>query len=192
VAGDVDPNAGDASGVRASLRAAGPERTRQPSFELEPPPAPPKESPQFPPGPLLLTLHVVSREEPFAGASIVHAAGHCGLEPGEMDIFHCCLGEGDHRQTLFRMANMVKPGTFPFGAMAEFESPGLTLFAELNGTHDDPGRMEELLGTAHALAEELNGELRDERREPFTAEAERRLRERVMAFVEVRLSASPA
>jgi cell division protein ZipA len=176
-----------------STQSGGLEDGRQPEFELEPPPAPPKEpAPEFPSGPMLLTLHVVARAEPFEGGAIVQAAGHCGLEPGEMEIFHCCLGDEDHRQTLFRMANMVKPGTFPFGAMAEFTSPGLTLFAELDGTHDDPGRMEELLGTAHTLAEELDGELLDENREPFTTEVERRLRDRVMSFVEVRLTANPA
>jgi cell division protein ZipA len=139
-----------------------------------------------------LTLHVVAPGQPFEGADIVHSASHCGLEPGEMEIFHCMLRDDEHRETLFSMANMVKPGTFPFGAMAEFQSPGLTLFAELNGSVDDPGRMEELLGTAHALAEELSGELRDAQREPFTPEAEGRLRERVMRFVQTRLAEHPA
>jgi cell division protein ZipA len=173
----------------AARQAAGGE---QPELVLEPPPSPSKEpEPAIPPGPMLLTLHVVARDEPFDGSDIVHSAGHCGLEPGEMEIFHCLLGEEDRRQILFSMANMVKPGTFPFGAMAEFQSPGLTLFAELQGTVDDPGRMEELLGTAHTLVDELGGELRDAQRQPFTPEAEQRLRERVMRFVETRLSEHP-
>jgi cell division protein ZipA len=144
----------------------------------------------FSPGPLILQLYVVPRGEPFDGAALVRAADRCGLEPGEMDIFHCTLGEGGDEdvQTLFSMANMVKPGTFPFGAMADFQSPGLTLFAQLDGTPDDPGRMEEMLGTAHSLAEDLGGELRDEGRRPLTAEAEQRLRARVMAFIERRLA----
>ena len=105
-----------------------------------------------------------------------------------MDIFHCMLGEGDGRQTLFSMANMVKPGSFPFGAMADFQSPGVTLFAQLEGTHDDPGRMEEMLGVAHSLADDLGGEIRDETRRTFSADAERRLRDRVMSFVRWRLT----
>jgi cell division protein ZipA len=166
-----------------------PHDPEQPAFDLKPPPEPPAAPPrEFPPGPLILTLHIAARRELFDGAALVHAAERCGLEPGEMDIFHCTLGEGDHRQTLFSMANMVKPGTFPFGAMAEFESPGVILFAQLDGTPDDPGRMEEMLGTAHSLAAELGGEVLDEARRPLGREAERRLRERVMAFVGVRLS----
>jgi len=153
--------------------------------DLKPSPASPS---GFPRGPMILTLHVVSRGEPFDGAALVHAASRCGLEPGEMDIFHCMIGDGDHVQTLFSMANMVKPGTFPFGAMADFQSPGVTLFSQLEGTHDDPGRMEEMLGTAHSLADELGGEIRDEKRRSLTDEAEQELRGRVMAFVEWRLS----
>jgi len=138
---------------------------------------------------MILTLHVSTRGEPFEGAAIVRAAGRCGLEPGEMEIYHCVLGEGVDRQVLFSMANMLKPGTFPFGAMAEFQTPGLTLFAQLDGTPDDPGRMEELIGAAHSLASDLGGEIRDAKRNPLTSEAERRLRERVMAFVQARLAA---
>jgi cell division protein ZipA len=163
----------------------------QGEFRLEPPPIPEAYGGEPPPdGPMILTLHVASLDEPFPGADIVHAAERCGLEPGDMDIYHCVLGEGVKRQVLFSMANMVKPGTFPFGAMAEFSSPGLTLFAQLDGNADDPGRMEELIGTAYSLATDLGGEVRDERRDLFTPAAERSLRERVMAFVHARLTAA--
>lgn len=142
----------------------------------------------FPPGPLLLVLHVAACGPHFEGASIVHAARIAGLEPGDQEIFHCKLGDEHHTETLFSMVNMVKPGTFPFGAMAEFETPGLTLFAQLDGQAGDPGRLEELLGTAHSLANDLGGELRDDRRQPLTAEGEERLRQRVMAFITHRMA----
>ena len=86
------------------------------------------------------------------------------------------------------MANMVKPGTFPFGAMADFTTPGLTLFAQLEGQPGDPGRLEELLGTAHSLARDLGGDLLGEQRQPLTPEEEERLRRRVMAFVTQRMA----
>lgn len=142
----------------------------------------------FPPGPMLLVLHVAARGSHFDGASIVHAARIAGLEPGDHDIFHCKLGDEHHTETLFSMANMVKPGTFPFGAMAEFETPGLTLFAQLDGQAGDPGRLEELLGTAHSLANDLDGELRDDQRQPLTTEGEEGLRQRVMAFITQRMA----
>ena len=144
----------------------------------------------FPPGPMLVVLHVAARapEGHFDGAAIVLAARIAGLEPGDREIFHCNLGDEHHTETLFSMANMVKPGTFPFGAMADFITPGLTLFAQLEGQPGDPGRLEELLGTAHSLARDLGGELLDERRQPLTSAWEDGLQKRVMAFVTQRMA----
>lgn len=143
---------------------------------------------RFPPGPMLVVLHVAARNKLFDGASIVRAARIAGLEPGDREIFHCKLGDKEQAETLFSMANMVKPGTFPFGAMAEFTTPGLTLFAQLDGQPGDPGRLEELLGTAHSLIKDLGGELRDDRRQPLTAQGEEMLRQRVMTFVTQRMA----
>jgi cell division protein ZipA len=135
-------------------------------------------------GPIILQLHVSAAGGRFDGAEIVRAADRYGLEPGEMDIFHRPGDEDEGPR--FSMANMVKPGTFPFGAMADFESPGLVLFAEAHGDPGDPDRLDEMLDTAHGLAEDLDGTVLDDRRKPLTAAAEARLRERVLALSEGR------
>ncbi len=164
-------------GLDASLDPEEPKVTsttsqRKPSTDL----AQEEEVPPF------VAVHLMAKEQPFEGKAIVQAAEQCGLEPGERDIFHCYLGEGPDRQKLFSMANFIKPGSFPFGRMAEFQTSGLILFAELDGSPDDPGRVEELLGTAHSLAEILHGELRDEHRRPLTKAGEKRMRERALAL----------
>ena len=183
--GDLDAEEGaGAEGASGPESRVGGEATHFNFFKPDPDLA----GESFPPGPLLLVLHVAACGPHFEGASIVHAARIAGLEPGDQEIFHCKLGDEHHTETLFSMVNMVKPGTFPFGAMAEFETPGLTLFAQLDGQASDPGRLEELLGTAHSLANDLGGELRDERRQPLTAEGEERLRQRVMAFITHRMA----
>jgi cell division protein ZipA len=168
-----------------------PTRTSYPSPDLNLyKPDPELAAISFPAGPMLVVLHVAAREgeDYFDGAAIVLAARIAGLEPGDREIFHCNLGDEHHTETLFSMANMVKPGTFPFGAMADFTTPGLTLFAQLDGQPGDPGRLEELLGTAHSLARDLGGEVRDDRRQPLTPEGEETLRQRVMAFVTQRMA----
>lgn len=132
--------------------------------------------------PPFVAVYLMARGEPFQGETIVQVAEQCGLEPGENDIFHCYLGEGPDRQELFSMANALNPGTFPFGGMADFQTKGLVLFAELDGSPDDPGRVEELLGTAHSLADTLQAELRDEHRRPLTKAGEKRLREQALAL----------
>jgi cell division protein ZipA len=164
----------------------------EPELHLEPSASPPEErAPEHPQSPLILSFHITPMEgqETFDGEAIVHAASHCGVEPGEMDVFHRFPEDPDApRRPLFSMANMVKPGTFPFGAMADFESPGLTLFSQAEGASNDPARLETMLETAHCLADELKGEIRDETRSPLTPEKEELLRDRVLKLVAWRLS----
>jgi cell division protein ZipA len=161
----------------------------QPELHLEPPESPPEESEsEGPESPLILSFHIAPKEGTFDGEAIVHAASRCGIEPGEMDVFHRFSDLQSTKTPLFSMANMVKPGTFPFGAMAEFESPGLTLFSQAEGAVDDPERLEAMLSTAHCLAEELDGEILDGTRSALTPEAEKRLRDQVLELVAWRLS----
>lgn len=143
------------------------------------------EEPAATPGPesLLLRLNVVPVQERFDGAAIVQAADHCNLEPGVMDIFHRYGPAGPPDDILFSMANMVNPGTFPFGTMEDFDSPGVTLFTQVEGAPGDTDRLEKMLTTVRCLADELGGDIRDADRRPFTQEAERQLRERVMTLV---------
>lgn len=144
-------------------------------------PAPPSPEPDLD-QPLIVQLSVVAPDDrQFDGAGIVRATSACGLEPGEMDVFHCYLGDEQEQRTLFRVANLVKPGTFPFGGMEDFSTPGMVLFASLEGEADDLGVVDELVATARCLAEELDGEIRDDRRNPFTSEKEEALRARVLA-----------
>jgi cell division protein ZipA len=151
-----------------------------------PTPPPPEPEPDLD-QPLIVQLSVVAASgEQFDGAGIVRAASSCGLEPGEMDVFHCYLGDEQAQRTLFRVANLVKPGTFPFGGMEGFATPGLVLFASLEGEADDLAAADELVATARCLAEELGGEIRDETRTPFTAKKEEGLRARVLARMQAR------
>ncbi|MFB1489588.1 MULTISPECIES: cell division protein ZipA C-terminal FtsZ-binding domain-containing protein [unclassified Thiocapsa] len=130
--------------------------------------------------PLLIQLSVSARREPFAGPELMDAADICGLRPGRMDIFHC-LDEFDHDTRIyFSMANMVKPGTFPFDGMEDFSTPGLMLFAQLEGRPEDITILEEMIATARKLASELDGEVLDETRRPLTVRKEEDLRQAVL------------
>lgn len=139
---------------------------------------------------MILLFHLTPIEGTFDGESIVHAASECGIEPGEMEIFHRYRDPGSPSSALFSIANMVKPGTFPFGAMAEFDSPGLTMFSQAEGASDDLARLEEMFATAHCLADHLDAKVLDETRSVLTPEVEQRLRDRVLELVAWRLSDS--
>lgn len=158
------------------------ERVRaQPTGQARPAAPAPLPEPD-PNEPLIVQLSIFAPADTrFDGAAVVRAAATCGIEPGEMDVFHCYLGDETERRTLFRVANLVKPGTFPFGAMDAFTTPGLVLFASLDGNPGDLAILDEMVATARCLAEELNGEIRDETRSPFTSAKEDTLRARVLA-----------
>ncbi len=130
--------------------------------------------------PLLIQLSVSARREPFAGPDLISAAESCGLRPGQMDIFHCLDEFDDHTRIYFSMANMVKPGTFPFDDMEEFSTPGLMLFAQLDGRPEDMTILEEMTATARKLASVLNGDVLDETRRPLTVSREESLRQAVL------------
>jgi len=175
----------DTGGAPASGGAA----SDRPDLHLEPTESAPEDAAQpGPESPLILLFHITSKEEAFDGESIVHAASECGLEPGDMEIFHRYRDPGSPSTPLFSVANMVKPGSFPFGAMAEFESPGLTLFSRAEGASDDLARLEEMFDAAHCLADRLDAEIRDETRTLLTPQIEDRLRDRVLELVSWRLS----
>lgn len=189
-AGDEEPEAAAGRAPEQSWSPPPPPPEPQPPHEnpAVAPDGPDGRGPKRPRSPLILSLHLLPTKKNFSGEAIVHAATRCNIDPGELEIFHRYKdGEADG-QLLFSMANMVEPGTFPFGAMAKFESPGLTLFSQADGTSDDPDRLEAMLAAAHCLADSLKAEIQDEKRAPLTPETEERLRDRVHELVAWRLT----
>ena len=139
------------------------------------PPAPQVEAPM----PQVLALHVVARVgSQFDGDAIMSAARDVGLVPGEMEIFH--RADEGTGEVLFSMANMVKPGTFSFHAMSDFQSPGLALFAQLPGPQHALVLYDELLAAADRLAALLDGRLQDDKRSPLTPDKIDEMRQRLL------------
>ncbi|MGB5833702.1 MAG: cell division protein ZipA C-terminal FtsZ-binding domain-containing protein [Thiohalocapsa sp.] len=134
--------------------------------------------------PLLIQLFVVTRGEPFAGERILAAAGRLKLTPGSMDIFHRQASEESVRGPLYSMANLVKPGSFPFHHMDSFETQGLALFAQFDGDPSDLMVFDELLHGARDLADVLDGEVQAKGRQPLTNDRARALRGQVSALLQ--------
>jgi cell division protein ZipA len=130
--------------------------------------------------PLLIQLSVAKRTGAFPGPDILEVAESCGLRPGDMDIFHCLDEFDDGTRIYFSMANMVKPGTFPFDAMDDFSTPGMMLFAQLEGYPEDLTILEEMIATARKLANSLGGDVLDDTRRPLTVRKEEDMRNAVL------------
>jgi cell division protein ZipA len=132
---------------------------------------------------VLIQLFVTCPDGAFAGAEILDAAEQCRLYPGEMDIFHRTRGDAPDGEPLFSMANLVKPGTFPFEDMDGFSSPGLAVFGQFHGEPSDLMVFDEMLEAAAMTAELLNGDVRGPNREFLRDADAKALREQVLALL---------
>lgn len=116
-------------------------------------------------GPGLVIVSVMAETgNAFAGEALSKAFQHNRLRPGEQSIYHRMVFRNSREHSVFSVANVVKPGTFP-SDMEQFSTPGLTLFLQLPAPIDDLEAFDDFVTTAERLAVELGGELRDERRQ---------------------------
>jgi cell division protein ZipA len=119
--------------------------------------------------PFIIQLSVVAGQgRTFPGEDLRDALLDLDLVHGDMGIFH--RYDREYRQTLFSVASLVEPGTFPIDEMESFDSPGVVLFFQ-TGRVPDPLRVyDDLIATCHGLAERLGGFEWDEQRQPLTTE----------------------
>lgn len=133
---------------------------------------------------LIVVLTVMARSgQRFAGTDLRRVLEGAGLRHGDMDIFHFHGAAGRATATpVFSVANALKPGTFDLAALESFTTPGLTVFLRLPGEVEAQVAYESMLGTARRLAEDLDGVLCDQSRNPLTPQSENHLRERIAEF----------
>lgn len=140
----------------------------------------------------VLIINVMAHKgEMFKGNDLLDIILKCGMRYGSMDIFHRYSDAKGEGALLFSMANMVKPGTFDLDAMDEFETPGVSLFMTLPINADSMQSFDLMADTARAIAETLNGELKDEQRSVMTRQTLEHCRQRIRDFERMRLFRRP-
>lgn len=140
----------------------------------------------------VLIINVMAHKgEMFNGGDLLDVILKCGMRYGSMDIFHRHSDAKGEGALLFSMANMVKPGTFDLDAMEEFETPGVSLFMTLPINADSMQSFDLMADTARAIAETLNGELKDEQRSVMTRQTLEHCRQRIRDFERTRLFRRP-
>ncbi|OZY85105.1 cell division protein ZipA [Cellvibrio mixtus] len=140
----------------------------------------------------VLIINVMAHKgEMFKGSDLLDIILKCGMRYGSMDIFHRYSDAKGEGALLFSMANMVKPGTFDLDAMDEFETPGVSLFMTLPINADSMQSFDLMADTARAIAETLNGELKDEQRSVMTRQTLEHCRQRIRDFERTRLFRRP-
>lgn len=114
------------------------------------------------------------------GPRILAAAEKCGLQPGDMQIFHRPARAGG--QPLFSMASLVEPGVFPFDRMDGFSTPGVTLFAQLPGPMEAMQTFDEMLTAAQRLAADFGAEIQDETHSDLSRQTIEHIREEIQEY----------
>jgi cell division protein ZipA len=150
---------------------------RQPGLPFDEPAPAPAAAAEVPPK--ILVINVVAKAAYFRGPDLMRAAEEVGLEPGEWSIFHRPDDHPPHA-TLFSMASLVEPGSFPFGRMEGFSTPGLCLFTQLPGPRDGLAVYSDMLFSGERIAALLDGELQDETHQLLTRDKIERVRDEIL------------
>jgi cell division protein ZipA len=116
----------------------------------------------------------------ITGAELLQAALKTGMVFGDMNIFHRRIEGAD--QSVFSLANAVKPGFFDKDVWNTFETSGLAVFLTLPGPMLALDGWDVMLATARRMAEILNAEIQDDQHQPFTRQTEARIREEMRAY----------
>jgi len=118
--------------------------------------------------PFLIQISVVAGPgRTFGGTELKQALLDADLLYGDMGIFH--RYDHDLTRSLFSVASLVEPGTFPIDDMEHFGCPGIVLFFQTARVSNPLGIYDDLVNTSRELAHGLHGIQWDENRQPLSA-----------------------
>jgi len=142
----------------------------------------------------VVVLHVVARDgQRLRGGGLRRALEACGLEHGPLGIYHRYDPRRPEDPPRFSVANMVQPGRLDPEELERLVTPGLSLFMVPSGeAAADLAAFDEMVATARRLAEAVDGEVRDARRNPLTRQEIGHLREQIGEWCRRARLASPA
>ncbi|PAV26297.1 cell division protein ZipA [Tamilnaduibacter salinus] len=121
-------------------------------------------------------------DRPFEGAALKRLFEACGLEYGDLGIYHRHEESDTRSPVQFSVASAVEPGTFRPEEMPTLQTPGISFFMSLPGPADSLQAFEFMLETAQAVVRNLGGELKDERRSVMTPQTIEHCRQQIREY----------
>lgn len=115
----------------------------------------------------------------FTGPELMAAFEGEGLEYGKYGAFH---QSDDSKRSLFMIANMVEPGSFPIDDMEGFTTTGIAAFMVLPGPAGVDG-LARMVACCRRLASILGGEVLDENRSTLTNQRATHMKEEIIEFL---------
>jgi len=131
----------------------------------------------------VIVIHVDAKPgTQFSGVAIKGLLEACGLEHGDMSIFHR-HEENDLLSSIqFSVANAVEPGYFDPETIDDLLTPGVSFFMSIPGPKDYQQAFKYMHETAKCFADNLQGELKDENRSVLTSQTIEHCKQRIRDF----------
>jgi cell division protein ZipA len=131
----------------------------------------------------VLVITVVGRNgNLLPGPALDKIVTACGMEWGDMSIYHRRETEAADAPVQFSMANAVAPGTFDPAHLETLQTPAVSFFMSMSEPDDPMNAYECMLATAETVAKHLDGELLDEDRSVMRPQTKEHYRERIREF----------
>lgn len=127
----------------------------------------------------VLIVTVVAKDQYLNGAVLKKVVEACGMEFGDMHVFHRFEDGKDQGAVQFSMANAINPGTFNIDTMDQSATPGVSFFMSMDEPIDPKNALECMMATAETVATHLNGDLLDDERSVIRPQTKEHYRERV-------------
>lgn len=146
----------------------------EPISEPEPTPEPEMEV-------IVLNVHCAG-DAPFVGSTLFDSMQQNGLLYGEMDIYHRHADLSGTGKVLFSVANMMQPGTLAHDDPETFTTKGISFFMTLPCYGEADQNFKLMLKTAQQIADDLGGNVLDEKRNLMTPNRIAAYRQQVRDF----------
>jgi len=131
----------------------------------------------------IVTLYVAARPgHLMPGSDLIVALEKCGLQFGDMGIFHRPVDGKSDSGPIFSVANMVKPGHFDMSQIPQINTPGVSFFMALPGPLPALDAWDTMLPTAQRLAELLDANVLDEERNALGRQRVAHIRDELRAW----------
>jgi cell division protein ZipA len=131
----------------------------------------------------VVVINVLAKTgENFSGEKLRDLFEACGLQHGDLDIYHRHEQADTHSPVQFSVASAVEPGTFRPQDMPTLSTPGISFFMSMPGPYNSLQAFEFMLETAQCVVRNLGGELKDERRSVMTPQTIEHCRQRIREF----------
>lgn len=131
----------------------------------------------------VVVINVLAKTgENFSGEKLKDLFEACGLQHGDLDIYHRHEETDTRSPVQFSVASAVEPGTFRPEDMARLSTPGISFFMSMPGPSNSLQAFEFMLETAQCVVRNLGGELKDERRSVMTPQTIEHCRQRIREY----------